>query len=231
MNSRVRHIYKRIITKSVYDDNLGRFVPREWFWSDGPIAELKKGRETQQAVANQQLSNASSDAATRKAALGGVNNFTSQIQSTAPGQLSPYARAQLASDMGNISTTYGNLKSAGLKGIAQRGLGAAPTGAVSSLTNSLDRAKGADENSAYENALKQQYGENLDALKANMGIVGEYNPEQDLSGASNSALDESRMGSTLGDIGGGIATVAGLGKSIAGLGGIRGIPGSLIGKG
>lgn len=213
-----------ITTKVVWDISRlhpnGRFPLLEHCWFNDPYVDetegLKKGRESQSKITDQQMALASQNQATRQQELGGVNDFVNQVKSTAPGQLSPYAQAQLASDLGHIHTTYSNMKQAGFRGIAQRGLGSAPTGAVSSLTNTLDRASGADENAAYEDALKRQYGENLDALKAQMGLVSEFNPEGDLSQASSSAARQAQMGSTLGDIGAGITTGASVFKALKG---------------
>lgn len=171
------------------------------------------GRDTQNDVAKQQLALAASAEAERKKQQAAAEPFLSSLESTAPGELSPLAKSQYASDTRNIVDTYGNARRVGLKSLAQRGFGNAPTGMQASVINTNDRNQGADETKAYENALQQTYGQGLEAMKARLGLVSTYDPTKPASVASDAAYRQSQSGSTLGDVGKGVASgLAALGK-------------------
>lgn len=188
------------------------------FWDEIPWGgkwELeKKGRESEAAVTNQSLANAGTDNATRQAQLGAENGDLNQLD-VQPGHLSSAAESQLGADLGKINNTYTNAGQVGLKSIAQRGMGG-PSGANSSLTNSLLTQQARDENTAYNNAQQTSHGDMLAAVGARQGLQNIYNPNQALGTAGQSAADQSKMGSTLGDIGAGIGAAASLATPILG---------------
>lgn len=164
------------------------------------------GRNTQDEVAKQQLAVAAAAEAERKKQQAAAEPFLSSLESTAPGELSPLAKEQYASDTRNIVDTYSNARRVGLKSLAQRGFGSAPTGMQASIINTNDRNQGADETKAYEDALHSTYGQGLEAMKARLGLVSTYDPTRPASVASSAAAQQSQNGSTLGDVGKGVAT-------------------------
>lgn len=197
----------------------------EVFWN-GKWARVKKGRDAEKQVTDQSLANSKTDQATRSAQLGAENGDLAQLD-VQPGQMSSAAQSQLGADMGRINDTYNNTNQVGLKSIAQRGMGG-PSGATSSMENSLLTQRARDENAAYNNAQQTSHGDMLAAVNARQGLQNIYNPNQALGTAANSALDQSRMGSTLGDIGQGLGQVASIGSSVVGMGGLNNLGSNLM---
>jgi hypothetical protein len=193
----------------------------------GKWAFAKKGREAQQQVTNASLANAGTDTARRTDQYNSGNADIGQLEATAPGQLSPAAAAMLASQQRKIQDTYNGARQVGLQRLAQRGMGTL-TGETSSLNNSMARGQASDELNANENAQILSHQDLLSALNARTGLQQLYNPNADLGTASTSAFDQSKMGSTLGDVGGGLATLGSIGSSIVGLGGLNNLGSNLM---
>src|SRR6185437_727323 len=131
--------------------------------------------------------------------------------------LSPAVKAQYDADMANVRNTYGNLAQSGFRTLQARGFGSAPTGAASSLSNTMLANEGNQEAEAYRNAQVNNTNQGFRALQARQGLMSSVDPNRALSGAGESYANLSKMGSTLGDIGagieGGAAAVGNLGKA------------------
>lgn len=185
----------------------------------GPVALCKKGREQQQQITQQQMGLAQQqadlarqDQATRQKQLDLAMPIISGLQNIGSNGLSTAASARYAADLGNIQRTYDNARRLNMSSLAQRGLAQAPSGAVSSATNSANLAQAADENRAFEGGQMMTREDQLAALNALNGLQTIYNPNQaymgaegSLQGAGNTNYQRYNMGSTLGDIGAGIA--------------------------
>lgn len=202
-----------------FDIKSGKLLFRDADFYDGVIAMAKKGREQQAQVAQGQLDQMKHDQEIRDQQLGKAEPFLTSLESTKPGSLSPFSQSQLDSDLRNINDTYGGLRKTGLKSIAQRGFGNAPTGMEASVINTGNENQGKEETGAYENALQKTYGEQLEAMKARMGLQSIYDPTKPAGVASDAAYRQSQMGSTLGDISAGLGSAAGLASSSIGMAG------------
>jgi hypothetical protein len=195
-------------------DALGEFtlverVPSSY---DGPVvAQCKKGRESEQQVTANQLDQMKVQQALQQQEQSRADAILNgMVISGKPGQLSPAAQAQYASDIDNINRTYNGMRQQAFSAMGQRGFGSAPSGMTQAAINAVNQGQAEAGTGAYRNAqINTQNLENT-ALNARMGLSG-----QNLSGsnaaantASNSALAQSKMGSTLGDVASGIAAVA-----------------------
>lgn len=198
-------------------------VPYEGEWE-----VAKKGRESQQKVTDTALANAGTDTARRTDQYNSGNQILNEMTGdSTPGSLSPAAQAQLAADQRKIQETYQGAGQVGLKRIAQHGMGTL-TGEASSLNNSLLHGQASDEVAAHENALMNTQAMRERALSARMGLQSVYNPNADLSTGSESAYRQSQSGSTLGDIGKGLATAGAIGSSVVGMGGLNNLPSNFM---
>lgn len=195
-----------------YTIDIATGLPLEWEEEPyfGPWEEAKKGRESEQQVTSSALSNAGSDQSNRQAQYQATQPEINQLD-IKPGGLSGAASARLAADMRKIGDVYNNQRAVGLKRIAQHGMGTL-SGEASSMNSALDRGQASDELAAHENALMSSREDSLAALNARMGLQQLYNPNQALQTGAQSAYDQAQMGSTLGDIGKGLTTVASLGS-------------------
>jgi len=147
-----------------------------------------------------------------------IGTFETQGQ---PGQLSPAAAAQLASDTDNINRTYNGMRQTAFANLGARGFGSAPSGFSLGTQNAINLEQAKAGTGAFRNA--QVNTQNLldRALQARMGLSKDnlQGTNQAANTASNSAYLQSKQGSLLGDIGQGIAAGAGLINPIAGVGG------------
>lgn len=202
----------------------GRFavIHEESFEYDGPVAEAKKGRE-----ATTQAANGANDAANQASHYAGVDRqsqmaykgqsdpFAASLLPGANGALSSYSAAQLGQDKRNIAKTYGDISSVGLKSLAARGMGSAPTGMQASLINSAGRNAGEAQTNAYENAQKNTLNQGLAGLQYSQGQQQLYDPTKSLqtdiagrSTAANAGALRNKMGSGFGDVMNGIGGLA-----------------------
>lgn len=220
---------RRISTFVRFEWNGSRYIPveAEGFDYDGPVEEAKKGRESEEAAAKAAQDKAKKDEGTQDAARATAEPFAKSLLPNGDGSLSPYVKAQYANDLLNIHGTYGNAMRVGLRTLAQRGLGQAPTGAESSLINTQREGEAGADNDAYTNAENRTLSGGLEGLKYYQGQQINYDPNKDTQTQADAAYKRSQMGSTLGDIGSGISTLAnaastvmsGMGKMNAGQGG------------
>src|SRR5690348_15024084 len=162
-----------------------------------------------------QKEQAAKQAAEQAAADKTIGTFETQGQ---PGQLSPAAAAQLAADNDNINRTYNGMRQTAFASMGARGFGSAPSGFGQAAQNAVNQGEAQAHTGAFRNAQENTQALEQAALNARMGLSG-----QNLSGenaAANTglqgAVDQSKMGSTLGDIGQGISLAAGLVNPIAG---------------
>jgi len=210
-----------------FNDDLTEFekvvdISREY---DGPVAFAKKGREEQQANTKFQQQQAQNLANQGNAQYGILNNLENQeIASTAPGSLSPAAQAMFSSDLQNINNTYNGLRQNAFASSGARGFGSAPSGFTQTSLNSIQRGQDTASTNAYRQAQlnTEQQRQNVLGVASgarNSSIGGETG---NTNAATQSAYDQSRMGSTLGDV---------LGAASSILGGISGVGGFLKGLG
>lgn len=239
-----------VTTKAVF--NLEDFINKgpkatpllwEGYVYDGPIADLKKGRgglQQSQNTGNQLASQAGQIAGQDQGIQSGYRNSGDSLMNSmtnSTGGLSTGLRKQLANEQGQTGQVYQRVAQAGLKGLAARGMGAAPTGAASSIANTAGNQAAGAQTGEIGNAYGQQNELNLAGVNYAQGQQQLYNPlnaVQAGSGAVNAATNAgqavNKAGSTLGDIGAGLGTLGSLATTVSGLGGFKGIGGNVMGK-
>ena len=218
-----------ISTKIVIDIESGRVLEREGFFYAGPVAQLKKGREQaeQAAKGGVALGKQGSQIATQDQgiqqgyrAAGDTGAKTYFAAPTDPSGLNQYNRSQFELDKSNIARTAQDSISVGQRMLAQRGFQGSP-GAISSLLNTTNRNADASTNDAYVRALGNQQQLGLAGIGYNQQQQQMYNPLSAIGTASsaygqggNSAAQRAGMGSGVGDVIGGIGTLAGAAGSV-----------------
>lgn len=203
-------VHTKITLQLTEDVSRYVLVSDEWYEYEGVIAEAKKGREGEGQVAKSQQALAASETPAFLGEVSPINNFLDEYTPSSPTSFSPAVQAQYDADMSNVRNTYSNLASSGFRQLGARGFGSAPTGAASSLTSSLGREEGQGETDAYRNAQVNNTNQGFRALAGRMGLMSQVDPNRALSGAGTSYANLNKMGSTLGDIGAGISSAAGI---------------------
>ena len=173
--------------------------------------QCKKGRDivsqnakTGQNVATGNQSAAQGALALQQGALG------EDLGSTTPGSLSPAATAQLASDRDQIANTYNGIRQTAFRTLGQRGMGSAPSGFAQTAENAADLGQATADTGAYRNAQVNTQNERNFAtgqegqIATSQGQLG----NQALGQSTNAGVALNKMGSTAGDILGGVAELA-----------------------
>jgi hypothetical protein len=206
----------RVYTRVEFEWNGEQYVPvhEEFYEYDGPVAQLKKGRDVIDQNMKKEQKYGDKSEGIQDINRNKAEGFVSSLESTKPGELSSLAQAQYANDVDNIVDTHGKNMEVGLRMLKTRGMGSAPSGAQSSLINTANEASGRDQTMAYRNAQATSYGQGLEALKYRTGMQQMYNPLDAWSTSDKAAAARSQMGSTLGDIGTGLKTGIDIAKSI-----------------
>lgn len=209
-----------ITTKQVSDMTTGDILSWEGYWypNDAPLDLMggsKKARKQQEEIAANQLATMNKESARRGEQQAKMEPTLGEFE--APGQygLNKYSAATYAQDLDNIGNTYAGLRRAAIKAIG----GPQDTmrsGLALTKMNALDQSQGIASTNAYRSAM----GQTLDLKKLALGVRGDQASDsgrQSLGSgelASNSALRRSQMGSTFGDIVGGVSDVFGMVSSI-----------------
>ena len=216
----------RITTRVTYasiDDFLNNAPPISWkgFEYSGPVAFCKKGRGSLDAAEKAGTTNTT----TAQGVEGQDQNLVNS-QTNLSGGLSPLVSKQLASEKGNIQQAYTGATQAASRGLAQRGMGVAPSGLSASITNTGIN----NEGKAETGATGEAFGVQNDLNNKAPGILqsGLSGVNQSIGATTDAASARSKAGSTLGDIGTGIGTLASAAGSVAGLGGFKGIGNSVM---
>ena len=231
----------RITTKLTIDMKTGDVLEHLWYEHSGPVAELKKGRGQLSSASNagqQNTQQAQGIASQDQGIQNGYRNSGDQIvnsQTNTQGGLSPLVSKQLANEQGMIGKAYSTAATAANKGLAQRGMGAAPSGLTASINNSAINNAGQAQTGAVGNAFGTQNQLNQGSLGYDVGQQSQYNPlnalqvaNQGVNATTGAASALNKAGSTLGDVGTGLGTIAGLAGSVKGLGGFSGIGNSVM---
>lgn len=213
----------RISTKVVLelcDDGSFREIERQSYEYSGDVALAKKGRQAQsqntgfeQGQAQNYANNASGYNSTVQ------NLLNEEIGSTTPGSMSPAASAMYSSDLNSINNTYNGMRQNLYATSGARGFGSAPSGFTQTSLNSINNAQGQAEQSAYNTGQENTEQQRQNAMQTAAGMYGTSTQGElgNTNSATNSAFDQSRMGSTLGDVLGGVSSVLG---GISGVGNI-----------
>lgn len=136
------------------------------------------------------------------------------------GGLSPLVAKQLANEHGMIGKTYSDASRAANRGLAMRGMGAAPTGLAASVTNTGINNAGQAQTGAVGNAFGVQNQLNNTALAQPISALNATTNGVNATTGAATALN--KAGSTLGDIGSGLSGLANIGGSLFGAGGALG---------
>jgi hypothetical protein len=203
--------YTKIVQE--WDETLQKYVTVSAVESSyvGDSEQLKKGREAQAQITQADQNRAATNdayTAQQRGALGGI--LSQDVANSKPGSLAPAAAAQLASDQNNIANTYNGMRETAYGSLGQRGFGGAPSGFEKGISNGINQGQANADTGAFRNA--QQNTQNLSNFAAGQ-YGGQANSGANAAqaadnGGSQSAYDQSKMGSTVGDITGAIAQVA-----------------------
>lgn len=197
-------------------------ISEDSFEYTGPVEAAKKGRPQTEEAANgaNDIANSAKIESDKNRQLqlqykGQSDPFGASLIPGANGALSPYASAQLDQDKRNIGKTYSDVAQTGLRGLAARGMGSAPTGMQSSIINTAGRNAGEAQTNAYENAQKNTLNQGLAGLQYSQGQQSLYDPTKLLSvgdqargTAAQAGKLRNGMGSGLGDVGAGLGSLA-----------------------
>jgi len=239
----------RIFTTSAayatVDDFINGHKPASWegFVYDGPVAELKKGRDNLQGAANaggQNIKTAADITQQDRGTQAGYRTGGDQIANSevsTNGSLSPLVAKQLASERGLIGNVYKGASRAAERGLGMRGMSAAPTGLTASIDNTAIDNAGRAQTGAVGDAFGTQNSLNNNVLGYDVGQQKLYDPLRGIE-AGNESIDSttkagealSKAGSLAGDIGSGLGIVLGpkgLATGLQGLGGFTGIGSNL----
>ena len=203
----------RVTTRIVIDAATGAVLEHVWYEHFGPVDLCKKGREEAKAITQQQLEQAKIEAANRARELGAADVGISSLEATsAPGALSPYAAAQLASNMDNIARTYGAMRQTAARSSLNRGFARAPSGFDTVARNALNVGQEQSGTEAYRKALADTLAQKEFAIGQRGGLAGQAGSQE--TGAAGTTLQGAQtmhsLGSTFGDIMGGIGSLAGI---------------------
>ena len=146
----------------------------------------------------------------------GLENQGQQLASSeldTSGGLSPLVSRQLASNEGQINKAYTGAAQGALKGLAQRGMSAAPSGQTASLENTEIQNRGAADTGAIGNAFGTQNSLNQVALNPALAAEGVTNQSLGTATGANQAL--AQMPSTAANV---FSGLEGLGNTAANIG-------------
>lgn len=200
-----------IATKVWFDPET--FLPVVWdgYEYDGPVALCKKGRDEQAQNTAFQQGQAGINASREGDAYGKAQGILGEdIGSSTPGSLTPAAQTQLAADNDNISRTYNGMRQTAFASSGQRGFGGAPSGIGQTSQNALNVGEEGSKTGAYRNAQVNTQNQRNTALSGETALSGQQLQGElgNTNAATTSALDQSKMGSNVGDITGAIAGLA-----------------------
>ena len=124
-----------------------------------------------------------------------AQNIASQSINTSGG-LSPLVSRQLANNEGQIQKSYASAAQGAQRGLAQRGMGVAPSGLQASITNSAINNAGQAKTGAIGSAFGEQNMLNNQALAQPISALGAT------TGATNAATGANQALSNMPTIGG-----------------------------
>jgi hypothetical protein len=123
------------------------------------------------------------------------------------GGLSPLVGKQLASQQGLAGKNFQNNAAAAQRGLAARGMGAAPTGQSASIANTATQNAGQADTQLAGNAFGTQNQLNQNALGYLQGQQQIYNPVAANSALIQGGATQGQMGSTFGNVLGGLSNL------------------------
>lgn len=202
----------------------GEIVAWEGYEYEGEVAECKKGRETVDAAGKGQLGLgkqagdiATADQGIQSGYRGAADTAADNLLTVpANGGLNPALSRAFEQEKTQIGKAYGDTAQAGLRGIAARGMGVAPTGLNASIMNTAGRNADEATTNAYGDLLNKQLGLGVSGIQRQDQQQQVYDPTRPIgaasgaySGATSAGAARNKMGSKLGDIASGISGIAG----------------------
>ena len=149
------------------------------------------GRGNQKNVSNQATNNIGTGQGLENQ---GQNIASSEINTN--GGLSPLVSRQLANNEGQIQKSYASAAQGAQRGLAQRGMSAAPSGLQASITNSAINNAGQAKTGAIGSAFGEQNMLNNQALAQPISALGAT------TGATNAATGANQALSNMPTLGG-----------------------------
>jgi hypothetical protein len=165
------------------------------------------------------VKNALNNVSTGQGLEGQAQNLASS-EMNLNGGLSPLVGKQLANEQGQISKAYTSAAQGNERGLAQRGMSAAPSGMNASLMNSATNNAGQAQTGAIGNAFSAQNSLNNQALNPAINALGATTGAIGASTNANTAL--SQMPSTMSNVMSGLSGLSGIAGNVFGAGGIMG---------
>ena len=145
----------------------------------------------------------------------GQNIASSEINTS--GGLSPLIAKQLAGNEAAIGKSYASAAQGAQRGLAQRGMGVAPSGLQASITNSAINNAGQAKTGAIGSAFGEQNMLNNQALAQPISALGATTGATNAATGANTAL--SQMPSTGANVFSGLQGLAGMASKSAGIAG------------
>lgn len=213
---------KKITTCAIYDysnNETGELVFWEGYYAPKSLItmELKKGRKTQEAVAKENLEKQRREEAERARQLSITEPLINELeQETGPGRISRYAAAQQAAELDDIARQYAGLRQTAIRSLGSRGLAPDRSGLARTSMNALQQGEAEAGTDAFRTALDRTLQQRMAAIDWRTGQRTEAGQQGLNAGelSSNAALRRSQMGSTFGDVMGGIGAAAGIASDI-----------------
>lgn len=201
----------KIATKVILDIASLEVIVWDGFEYEGSVAACKKGRDEMASLTSELQGLSTQLTGNGQQAYDTTQGLLKQdIGSSAPGSLTPAAQQQLAADNDNITRTYNGMKQTAMSTMGQRGLGSAPSGFAQTTQNSINQGQANASTGAYRNAVEDTQKERNFATSEEGTLSGQQTSAglNAAGGALTGAMDQNKMGSTAGDILGGIAEAA-----------------------
>lgn len=140
----------------------------------------------------------------------GENIANSEINTS--GGLSPLVSKQLANEQGQIGKAYAGASQAQDRGLAQRGMGAAPSGLAASIKNTAVNNEGMADTGATGAAFGTQNQLNNSALSQPTNALGAQTGAINAGVNAGTALN--KAGSTAGDVLSGLQGLSGIAGNV-----------------
>lgn len=129
-----------------------------------------------------------------------------RVNSAGRAELSPYSQSQYAAQSDKIAQTYRNLRETGLKTLAQRGYGRAPSGYGASMTNSLNEGKASADTSNWRQSMQDTLDQGKTGLGYFTGQENIFNPTPRMATANSGASTAGSINAEAGALNNGAAS-------------------------
>lgn len=205
--------------ETFFDEGKVVYERNEGYETDACVHQCKKGRGAQQQNTQFQQQEANQFGNNANNAFNSANGFYQSELALNPGGMSAPAAAMYSSDLNAINSAYNGLRQNAFAMNGARGFGSAPSGFAQSAQNALTLGQGQAQQQAYNQGIENTQQQRQNAAAGETGLYGQSigGEAANTNAATNSAFDQSRMGSTLSDVAQGIGAAASIASGLGGL--------------